>query len=60
MYAIQENELEQLRDLGAFLDLELNYFAQSLALLQEVKDGWTDEWVARTDLIMITDTDLAM
>jgi hypothetical protein len=43
MYAIQENELDQLRDLGSFLDIELNFFAQALELLQEVKAGWTDE-----------------
>jgi hypothetical protein len=43
MYAIQENELEQLHDLGAFLDVELNFFAQALELLQDVKAGWTDE-----------------
>jgi hypothetical protein len=46
MYAIQENELDQLRDLTTFLDLELNFFAQALELLQEVKNGWTDEWAS--------------
>lgn len=43
MYAIQQNEIEQLRDLGAWLELELNFFSQAHEILQEVKEGWTDE-----------------
>lgn len=45
MYAIQENELNQLRDLTAFLDLEFNFFKQAVDVLSEVKDSWHDESV---------------
>ena len=43
MYAIQENEVEQLRELTGFLDMEMNYAEQYLEVLREVKSGWIDE-----------------
>lgn len=45
MYAIQENELDQLRDLTSFLDMELHYVEQYLEVLRETRAGWIDEWV---------------
>lgn len=43
MYAIQENELDQLRDLTSFLDMELHYVEQYLEVLRETRAGWIDE-----------------
>ncbi|KAE9409089.1 BAR-domain-containing protein [Gymnopus androsaceus JB14] len=40
MYSIQENEIDQTRELTAFLDLELNFVEQYLAVLKDVKSGW--------------------
>ena len=45
MYAIQENELAQLRDLTAFLELELNFYHQAVEVLKDTKEGWHDECV---------------
>ncbi|KAI0920213.1 hypothetical protein AcV5_010014 [Taiwanofungus camphoratus] len=43
MHAIQENEMVQLRELTAFLDLEMNFVEQYLEVLRDVKAGWIDE-----------------
>jgi SWI/SNF-related matrix-associated actin-dependent regulator of chromatin subfamily D len=43
MYAIQENELHQLKDLGSFLDLELNFVQQYAEVLRDIKSDWVDE-----------------
>ena len=43
MYAIQENELEQLRELTGFLDTEINFVQQYLDVLKEAKTNWIDE-----------------
>lgn len=43
MCAIQEAEIDQLRDLTSFLDTELHFVEQYLEVLQEVKAGWIDE-----------------
>ena len=45
MYAIQENELDQLRDLTSFLDTELHFIEQYLQVLREAKANWVDEYV---------------
>lgn len=38
--AIQQNEIDQIRELGAFLDNELNYAEQYAQILRDVKDNW--------------------
>lgn len=43
MYAIQENELDQLRDLTSFLDTEVHFVEQYLEVLKNVKASWIDE-----------------
>jgi hypothetical protein len=43
--AIQENEIQQLRDLTSFLDVEMNFAQQYLEVLQDVKSNWCDTWV---------------
>lgn len=43
MQAIQENEVAQLRELTAFLDLEIHFVAQYLDVLQDVRSSWVDE-----------------
>lgn len=45
MYAIQENELQQLRDLTEFLDIELDFAQNYLAVLSDLKKEWLDEYV---------------
>ncbi|OBZ74901.1 hypothetical protein A0H81_05169 [Grifola frondosa] len=47
MYAIQENEVQQLRDLTAFLDLEISYVQEYMEVLLGVKAGWVDESVVK-------------
>lgn len=46
MHAIQENEMVQLRELTAFLDLEMNFVEQYLEVLRDVKAGWIDEYAS--------------
>lgn len=41
MYSIQENEIDQTRELTAFLDLELNFVEQYLSVLKDLKSGWS-------------------
>ena len=43
MDLIREGEINQFRDLTAFLELELNYTAQHLKVLQELKKEWIEE-----------------
>ncbi|KAG1750385.1 uncharacterized protein EDB91DRAFT_1107120 [Suillus paluster] len=43
MQAIQENEIQQLRELTSFLDLELNFAKHYYEVLQDVKANWCDE-----------------
>ncbi|KAI0632703.1 hypothetical protein C8Q77DRAFT_839588 [Trametes polyzona] len=43
MWAIQENEVIQLRELTNFLDLEISFVRTYLEELQKVKEGWIDE-----------------
>jgi hypothetical protein len=45
MQAIQENEIQQLRELTSVLDLELNFAKQYYEILQDVKANWCDEYV---------------
>jgi hypothetical protein len=40
MYAIQENEYNQLEELTSFLTLETNFVQSYLAVLNEVKEDW--------------------
>ncbi|PSR76797.1 hypothetical protein PHLCEN_2v8178 [Hermanssonia centrifuga] len=43
MYAIQEDELEQLRELTGFLDMQIHFVEQYLDVLKEAKSSWIDE-----------------
>ena len=43
MFAIQENELDQLRSLTSFLDEETHFVEQYLEVLKEAKSAWIDE-----------------
>ncbi|KAG1740594.1 hypothetical protein EDB19DRAFT_1851451 [Suillus lakei] len=43
MQAIQENEIQQLRELTSFLDLKLSFAKQYHEVLQDVKANWCDE-----------------
>ncbi|KAI0819800.1 BAR-domain-containing protein [Trametes gibbosa] len=43
MFAIQENEVVQLRELTSFLDLEISFVQSYLHELQKVRDDWIDE-----------------
>ncbi|EGO02912.1 hypothetical protein SERLA73DRAFT_165839 [Serpula lacrymans var. lacrymans S7.3] len=43
MHAIQENEIQQLRELTTFLDLELNFAKQYYEVLKDVKQTWCNE-----------------
>ncbi|KIK92147.1 hypothetical protein PAXRUDRAFT_147950, partial [Paxillus rubicundulus Ve08.2h10] len=43
MQAIQENEIQQLRELTAFLDIQFNFARQYFEILQDVKTNWCNE-----------------
>jgi hypothetical protein len=43
MRLIQDNEIDQQRELGLILDAKLNYIEQQLAVLRDVKTEWADE-----------------
>ena len=45
MHAIQENEIDQLRELSKFLEMEIRFAEQYLDVLRGVKDDWIDEFV---------------
>ena len=47
MFAIQEDELEQLRSLTEFLEDEVHFVEQYLEVLKEAKSSWIDEFVSR-------------
>ncbi len=40
MHAIQENEIDQLRELTGFLESEVNFVKQYLEILQETQAEW--------------------
>jgi len=43
--AIQQNEIDQIRELGSLLDNELNYAEQYAQILRDVKDNWPGKCV---------------
>ncbi|KIO26365.1 hypothetical protein M407DRAFT_7859 [Tulasnella calospora MUT 4182] len=43
MFYIQDNEIQQLRDLTTFLDMMLDFTTKCTTTLQEVKDNWIDD-----------------
>lgn len=45
MHAIQENEIDQLRELTKFLEMETRFAEQYLDVLGGVKEDWIDEFV---------------
>ena len=45
MHAIQENEIDQLRDLSKCLEMEIRFAEQYLDVLRGVKEDWVDESV---------------
>ena len=45
MHAIQENEIDQLRELSKFLEMEIRFAEQYLNVLNVVKEDWIDECV---------------
>ena len=45
MHAIQENEIDQLRELSRFLEMEIRFAEQYLDVLRGVKEDWIDEYV---------------
>jgi hypothetical protein len=45
MHAIQEHEVEQLRELASLLELEMGFVQQYLNVLKEVKAEWDDVYV---------------
>jgi len=42
---IQQNEIDQIREMGLFLDNELNYAEQYAQILRDVKDNWPGKCV---------------
>jgi hypothetical protein len=54
-HAIQENEIQQLRDLTGLLDVEVNLVQQHLEVLQDVKSNWCDTCVAGIYMLFSTD-----
>lgn len=44
--AIQENEIDELREIKRFLELELNFAEQYAEVLKDVKENWVDECVS--------------
>lgn len=45
MHAIQENEIDQLRELSRFLEMEIRFAEQYMDVLRGVKEDWIDEYV---------------
>ena len=45
MHAIQENEIDQLRELSKFLEMEIRFAEQYADVLRGVKEDWIDEFV---------------
>jgi hypothetical protein len=54
MDAIQHNEIDQIRELGLFLDNELNYAEQYAQILRDVKDSWPGKCVKPFFPLVIT------
>ena len=54
MHAIQENEITQLRDLTALLNLEFQFLESYLEVLRDVKNEWVDEYVFSSPLTKYT------
>ena len=46
MHGIQDNEINQLRDLTEFLDLETRFVRQYLEVLTEAKSDWSSVYVS--------------
>ena len=55
MHAIQENEIDQLRELSKFLEMEIRFAEQYLDVLRGVKEDWIDEFVAIFAIRKISD-----
>ncbi|KAJ3837334.1 hypothetical protein F5878DRAFT_622636 [Lentinula raphanica] len=51
MHLIQENEIDQTRELTAFLDLEMNFVEQYLEVLRDVKSEWSVSSATRSNSI---------
>lgn len=50
--AIQQNEIDQIRALGSFLDNELSYAEQYTQILRDVKDNWPGKCVLASFLTL--------
>lgn len=59
MHAIQENEIDQLRELSKFLELEIRLADQYLDVLRGVKDDWIDEFVAISTIRKFSNSSVA-
>jgi len=55
MHAIQENEIDQLRELSKFLEMEIRFAEQHLDVLRGVKDDWIDEFVVISTIQKFSD-----
>ena len=51
MLAIQEEELDQLKELTSFLDMETRFVEQYLAVLKEAKSDWLDRSVCTSSTL---------
>ena len=51
MHAIQENEIDQLRELSKFLEMEIRFAEQNLDVLRGVKEDWIDECVVISSVV---------
>lgn len=52
--AIQQNEIDQIRELGLFLDNELSYAEQYTQILRDVKDNWPGKCVLRASSLYLS------
>lgn len=50
MHAIQENEIDQLRELSKLLEMEIRFAEQYLDVLSGVKEDWIDEFVVTSTI----------
>ena len=60
MHAIQENEIDQLRELSKFLEMETRFAEQYLDVLRDVKDDWIDEFVATSTIRKVSNSSTAL
>jgi hypothetical protein len=51
--AIEQNEIDQIRELGTLLDSELNYAEQYAQILRDVKDSWPGKCVLLERLTLL-------